>query len=384
MTRTDDPAIRLLRETLAARGQQAPAPVDLAGRARARASRAGRTRLAGLAAAAAVVVVMAGVSGLLLRRGVEGGGVRGGGVGAGTSQAPAVVPQGWKLVSSLGLQLAVPDSWRVAGGVSDCTVPRPAQPEGVVVRGGAGDARECLVELPATVPVVTILSPSTLSSPIGGARPGSSPLANPLTGVAATLTQSSQPDGTIGLDLVLDGKDVAVLLRGPDRALLSRIAATVQPVATDGAGCPAVQAAPPAWDRPDRGAVPAVSVAGAVGVSVCAYSRLDGGTAPRLAASTRLDGQAATVLLDAVRAAPAGRNPDAAAAGCADGAAEVSSLDLLLARAGSSTERVRVHYSGCRNRYLATETGQSRVTLALLQAAYGPLGMGFGVSSPLS
>ncbi len=373
---TDDPAVRLLRETLAAHELEAPTPADLAGAARLRAARAGRTRLAGLAAAAAVVLVVAGVSGALLR---EGG--RGGGSGAGTSPA-AVVPPGWKQVSSLGVQFAVPDSWRVAGTVYDCGGSRPAWPQGVVVRGGGG-SRACLFTEPPTLTVVTILSPSTLNSPVGSARPGSSPVANPLAGVPASLTESAQPDGRVDLDLVLDGKDVAVLLRGPDRALLLRIAATVQPVATDSAGCSAVQADPPAWDRPARGEVPAVSVAGVVGVSVCAYSTLDGGTAPRLAASTRLDDTASTALLDALRAAPAGRNPDAAVTACVDVVPETSTVELLLTRANASIERVRVHYTGCRNRYLATETGQAQVTIPLLQAAYGPLGMGFGMSSPL-
>jgi hypothetical protein len=85
-------------------------------------------------------------------------------------------------------------------------------------------------------------------------------------------------------------------------------------------------------------------------------------------------------VLKALESASAGANPDADPADCSPSTPELSRLVLLLHRPGGSVDEVQVHHDGCRNRYVADVDGQSRVSLALLQAAYGALGMGFGTN----
>ena len=211
----------------------------------------------------------------------------------------------------------------------------------------------------------------------------SSPSGQPLNRLPASLTERMLADGRTEMVLSFEDRDTAVLVRGPDKSLVHTVVGTVQLADLDGAGCPAVSAGRPAWDRADRGDPIAVDIGDANAVSVCAYSSVPDGSPPRLAASAELSGSAAVPLLKALRAAPAGRNSDAAPSTCSSSGPVRSFLVLLARHQDGSVDQVRVHYDGCHDRYVVAATGQSRVSLALLQAAYDPLGIGFGVTGDL-
>ena len=228
---------------------------------------------------------------------------------------------------------------------------------------------------------ITELSTLRQQEPTGSATSGPSPSPQPLNRLPASFTERTLTDGRTELVVSFDDRDTAVVVRSPDKELVRRIFGTVWLADLDSAGCSAVLTGRPEWDRADRGAPGKVEVGDADAVSVCAYSA--GQATPRLAASTQLTGSLAAPLLQALRAAPAGHNPDADPATCSSSTPEQSFLVLLVRHRDGVVDEVRVHYDGCRNRYLASATGQSRVSLALLQASYNPLGVGFGVTADL-
>lgn len=384
-----DPAVELLREALAAREDQAPDPTDLATLARLRAGRARRHRWSGLAAAAALLLVAGVAAVVVVPRGGHGAVVTAGPTTATPhashgSGVPASAPNpprpGWKTVSSLGVELAVPKAWQVVGAIAGCG-PLPA----AVVERGGGLVAGCAYTEPRTLTVVRITGLSGLrqQEPTGSATSGPSVSPQPLNRLPASFTERTLTDGRTELVVSFVDRDTAVVVRGPDKDLVRRVFGTLQLADLDSAGCTAVLSDPPDWDRADRGTPTTVVVGDADVVSVCAYSSGSGEPAPRLAASVRLSGSDAAPVLDALRAAPAGRNPDADPATCSSSTPERSFLVLLVRHLDGALDQVRVHYDGCRNRYLADAGGQSRVSLALLQGAYSPLGMGFGVSSEL-
>jgi hypothetical protein len=249
------------------------------------------------------------------------GWVAGGGVAVGQpdgqlSEQPVaadVGPVGWMLVSSLGVQLAVPKGWPVVGAIAGCDPWPPA----IVERGGGG-VRGCGYTEPAGLTLVRIIRRDALADdPAAPVHKGVAATPQPLDRLPADLTVQPLADGRTQLTLTSDERDVAVVLRGPDVDLLQQVLATVEFVDVDAAGCPAVQASTPAWDRPGPAGDP-VDVEGADSVSVCAYYRARATPAPRLAASALLDIDGGATLLDAIRPlaqVPSRTSPSPAAPG---------------------------------------------------------------------
>src|SRR4051794_32377049 len=121
------------------------------------------------------------------------------------------VPPGWKAVSSLGLQFAVPGGWPVQGAL-DCG----PLPPFVVLRGG-GAANACgHVDNPTT---------TTVSVERG-------------TGPAGT---THLPDGRWQIRTSLQGSSAVLTATGPDAALLNKVVATARSVNVDLAGCQTLQ-----------------------------------------------------------------------------------------------------------------------------------------------
>lgn len=331
-----------------------------------------------LAGAVAVVLVVAGA--LLAVRAADGG-------SAATGPAAAEVvaaPPGKQLVSSLGVQLAVPERWEVVGAIAGCG----PLPDAAVVRGGGAVAGCGYVE-PAGFTLVEIGTPASITevlaadwNPGGPPAPGAEPSSSPVESLGMLRTRTALADGRTQLLLTSSERDVAVLLRGPDEAALLDIVDTIRLVDVDAAGCPSVLPVSPSWDRPDRRqGVPGVEAGSVSRVSVCAYSTF-GGDRQRLAASTLLDGAAADDLAGVLDAAPAGALPAPPETDCLRDDTEEESVLLLLERAAGTTP-VRVHHSGCRVRWVAAPGGVSQPTMALVGAAYEPLRMGWSVTGGL-
>jgi len=100
-----------------------------------------------------------------------------------------------------------------------------------------------------------------------------------------------------------------------------------------------------------------------------------------LGASASLTGaqaRAVVAALAAARPGPVPDNPQACTAG-----PEESPVWLHLHYQDRSQQTLRVRFGGCQARWVAGSTGVSQVTVALLQAAIGPLHSGFGFEADL-
>ena len=129
----------------------------------------------------------------------------------------------------------------------------------------------------------------------------------------------------------------------------------------------------PAWDRPAPR--PAVRPGRPTSITVCLY---EGST---IGASARLVGRPAAQLAANIAAAKAGPVPDQPRR-CVT-LPEEDPVWLHLHYANGPDQDVRIHFDGCTNRYVASATGQSQVTVAVLQAALTPLRTGYAYDASL-
>jgi hypothetical protein len=353
----------LLRETLAEHADRAPATEDLATAAR---TLAGSRRWRRHTVAAVVACVVAGLlaSGIVIvardalgRQPVS---------GWTTTQAPA----GWVPVSSLGVELSVPANWPV-NGFSGCGVEPPFR-----VERHRGAVAGCGHVASPTSTVVAIersdAPPGQDAEPV--ATKGSTATQQvSLAGAPAVLATSHLADGRTEMVLTVPAINVRVYAAGPDADLLGRVLHTTRVVDVDSAGCPRDLPESPSWDQPT--VRPAVRPGTPESVTVCAYE----GTT--LGASARLAGPQSAALVAALAAAKAGPVPDRPKNCVAE--PESDPLWLHLHYTDGPDQNMRIHYDGCRNRYVASASGQSQVTVAVLAAALNPLHTGYGFDTSL-
>lgn len=337
---TDADVTRLLRETLQERAAAVDAvagPLELQG-GRGTATRPGRRTGGVLSGVAAVLVVVLAVGAVAAWRSAQ--------RPAQPRPEPAAsVPSDWKPVSSLGVELRVPPTWRVAGGDTRC--------------------------LPGADGVPVVSRPVGATSVMGCARPDPS----------GTLVEFRSANGSEGAPrrVLLPGgrteivwfspdRRTAVVATGRDGDLLQRVVDTAHPVQVDSFGC-ATDGARPGWDRP-RLALPRVRLDGVTDIVACAYARDSGGY--RFVASSRFTADQRIGLLRAVLRAPAGAAPDATGDCPRDDPEQEYVLLRVTDQAGTFV--LAVHYRGCRDRYLAGATSQSAMTAPLVTA----VGQGLG------
>ena len=351
----------LLRETLAEREVLAP-PAD--GLADAAIARARSRRLRRHTLGAVIACVVAG----LLAAGLVAVARQALGQKQSAGWSTIAVPGGWRVVSSRGLQVAVPADWPINADLS-CG-PQPAfsltrdpgaQP---VCRAAKPDAR-------ATQVTIEPASDYAERDDALKGRPTSTRQVS-LAGAPAILFQGSYADGRTALVLTVPGIDVQVAASGPDADVLERVLQTTRVVEVDDVGCSRDLPVRPAWDRPRPG--PAVHPGAPTSVGVCLYE----GTV--LGASARLSGSQATALVTAMTASRPGPDPDNARL-CAAGLPESTPLWLHLHYLDGTQQDVRVRFSGCVSRWMASPTGVSRVSIAVLRAAIDPLHVAF-VAAP--
>ncbi len=341
----------LVRETLADREVLAP-PVG--GLAEAAIASARRRRLRRHTLGAVVACVVAG----LLSTGLVAVARHALGRSPTVGWSTTSVPTGWQVVSSRGLQVAVPADWPVNADTGCARAP-------FSITRDPGTVLDCEVapRRPGTeVTIQPALAYAERDDALKG-RPTSTEQVS-LAGAPAILFRGSYPDGRAALVLTVPGIDVQVAAIGPDPALLERVLQTTRVVEVDDVGCSRDLLSRPAWDRPRPG--PAIRPGSPTSVSVCLYE----GTV--LGASTRLTGRQASAVVAAMSAARAGPVPDDPRS-CVAGLSESSPMWLQLRYADGSEQDVRVRFSGCRARWMASPTGVSQVSVALLRATLVPL-----------
>jgi hypothetical protein len=362
-SQTRDPEA-LLRETFSAHEHVADVPVAaLAGAARARADAQRRTRRRWVGTGALAATTALVVAGLMLPRSPF---LPSTATPVPSSPLRASVPAGWQVVSSLGVELAVPGEWKLNAD-DGCHDPV----DGTVTFGG-GPVAGCGRALMPRFTLVAIAAEVTDPRPQGATHDRGRPTR--ISGEAATLDRWTFSGGLTELQVVIPGGKVAVELRGTDEALLRRILATVRLVDVDSAGCHAVQPAKPSWDGSRSG--PAIPVGHPESIGVCLYRT------GRLAASKLLTGAEAARAAAALGRAAPGQVPDQPDSCLDEPEQETAWLylkDGSLERGGSVTP-VRVHYDNCRRRFAVSPGGVSQLTQAMLSTTVGRTGTGYSFS----
>jgi hypothetical protein len=222
-------------------------------------------------------------------------------------QRPApvpTVPAGYRIESSLGLQIAVPDAWQT----NDFGCGQDARP--TVVRG-QGIAPGCLTPTPDAKEFALIETsafapnPDALLAIVGANLNRIKQHHVTIGGVAAVGGNGPLGDGRFAGWILVPARHIIVIARTDSQATLASILASARLVSIDHFGCRT--AAPPAQRPAPAGGTTFVGPS-PTAVTVCYYAGADGGG--RLQASTQRTGSAAVSVATAFNAANDGSNPD--------------------------------------------------------------------------
>jgi hypothetical protein len=317
-------------DALRRRADAAPAAQGLARAARARLARRRRGQLAGVALGAAVAVA----GGLA----VAGGGpapspvpATGPATGPTSGSDDATVdelPAGWRWESYGGVEVGVPGDWADANGsqlIGQWCVDGQEPPDGFVGRPGGSTGVGC-PQRPG--PTLAVVGPYVDLAP----------------SIEGAADQPVAVDGGVATQVV-DGVRVSVQAPEP---LRERILATVRTVEVDVNGCATTD---PFSHEPLAPPSPASDVTGltsVTAVSACRYALdndwVDGQL--RLLSSERLEGAAASAVVEAIGNGADGGGPDTPHTCLPEGAWGDEGLVLLVEHDGG-TARVHVRYQGC-------------------------------------
>jgi hypothetical protein len=293
------------------------------------------------------------------------------------------VPAGWRLESSVGVQIAVPGDWTINDygcGMTD----RPT-----VVRGG--DSRPmCYTPEPPTKQIADIqLRVLTPNGYTIGALPLHSGLPErsvSIGGVPATRAEGRLEDGRYGGWIWVPSRTVAVVVTTLDAGTVRQILDSTDLVDVDHAGCATRRPAP----TPPTGATRATFVTpNPTEISICHYgpsplteTRLPDGI-PQLDASARITGDAALALAAVLNAAPAGPNPDAPAGRCQEDRAVLADAVLHLRIGDQSVGTVWITYSTCTQRGLYNGASRAHITHGLLRMIQSHVHAGYSLRADI-
>ncbi|WP_437498574.1 hypothetical protein [Sorangium sp. So ce1099] len=284
------------------------------------------------------------------------------------SPAPSATPPpagaaGWRIESSLGVQIEVPAGWAVND--YGCNMS-----QGPTVVRAQGAQRTCLTrETPAKQ--VAIIGPDAPDDAMKG--PGLTRRGVSLGGVSAERTEGRGADGRYLGWLRIPSQRVLVSVRAHDPEVARRILDSAQVVSVDHNGCPARR---PPGKRPQAthpGARSAMAPGNPSSISICYY----GTAADALLTSARLSGQEAAALAAALSSAAPGPNPDADPKECLHPPAPPPADAVLLVEDAAGRGAVHVAFSGCTGRGLDNGALRAHVNVPLIKLVMTPLGTGF-------
>jgi hypothetical protein len=359
----------LLRGTLGDRARPVTVPADLLTTTRRRITRRRRTRtLAKVSAMACAITVAALAVTTLDSTGRHFAAVR---------PAPVVVPAGWRLDSTLGVEVTVPAGWIDRDGGCPSA-------EGNVMRGGGFGAlaAQCAsgsaAESKSSVARIVGLFPqmSYMLQQVGVNLPPGHPAT--IAGLPAAAGEGRTPDGRFTGWVKIPARGVLLTVQTPDPAVGRRVLRSLHPVDIDFNGCPtrrtAVRLAAPTSSR----FVPSDTVT----ISACFYGdyQSDAATA-RLLASARLTGPAARSIAAAVNTpgplpAPAPR--------CAMEEPQRPDLILLFHGRNGHTETITTTANDCTG--LSLDNGQrtNKIPRSLAKQLLQPLHTHYGPDPELT
>lgn len=285
------------------------------------------------------------------------------------AETGATPDPGWRLESSLGLQISVPAHWAV----NDYGCNMSQQP--TVVRG-QGAQRSCL----------TPETPEKQLAWLGkdGGLPlenqlGASARAVTLDGVAGERVEGRASDGRFVGWLRLPARQQLLVVKVLDEALLRRILDSAKLVPVDHNGCTERRPSAPK-DRPAHSAA-ALPLAPEKpsSVAICYY----GSDGDQLLSSARLVGDPARDVAARLNRSAPGPNPDTDPKQCLHPPAPLPADAVLLIGDAQGSTTMHVSFSGCTGRRLDNGVRQAQVSASLLKAILTPLHTGYGFNGEL-
>jgi len=311
-----------------------------------------------------LLLVGAVVLALLLAAGIAVLVLRSGGDSANEAAVPRATPAvpngrtaapGWRLESSLGMEIEVPDDWAT----NDIRCNQTGAPS--VVRGQNVEPA-CLTPEPVTKSVAEILTA------VNELTPGLPRHAVTVDGVVLQRAEGRLADGRYAGSLTApDGR--ALDVRTTDQALTKRILDSLHLVEVDHLGCATQRPA----GRPTAPSGSKFVPAQPTEIDVCFY---DDGNTGRLSTSGALVGPDAVSLATALNAARAGLNKDTPD-NCAPEVASSPTNAVLLIRTPEGVRQVFATFTGCLHRGLDNGARYAQLSVDLLQQFMAPLKAGY-------
>ncbi|MBN1172698.1 MAG: hypothetical protein JXA67_11040 [Micromonosporaceae bacterium] len=288
----------------------------------------------------------------------------GGGRLSSGAQPEVPVADGWRLESSLGIEIAVPASW----GINDygCNMTEKSS----VVRGSSA-ALLCFTQEPAGKEIAEIRALSGVPEPTPPAETVR------IGGVVALRSEGRLDDGRFTGRVTVPDRDVVVLVRARSDHTVQSVLDSVRLVDVDHVGCE--------LRRPDAvvpGRAAAVLVTPEpVAAGVCYYGgpRSDG----RLHASIELPQQAARDLAAAMNAAQTGVNPDVSSDQCVQTSPKAVDAVLRFRGQDEVVETVAATFSSCEDRGFDNGVRSVPVTRSLIDMFMAPLRVGYALGGDL-
>jgi hypothetical protein len=271
---------------------------------------------------------------------------------AGPDGAP---PAGWRLESSLGVEILVPQAW----GVNDIGCGMTGKP--TVVRG-QGVVMACLTPESPTKEVAII---RPLDAPLTGLaeRPVS------LGDVPAGRAAGRSEDGRYAGWVAVPSKDVAVQVWTRSETTTRAILDSVRLVETDHVGCDVHR---PVYARRAGGSDGPFVPPDPTSIGICYYGMHDS-ESDLLEASARLTGMDARRLAAALNTARPGGNPDRPADQCVAPGPPVADAVLLIGVEARRVASVWVTFSNCSGRGADNGVRRVQVTQSMIALLTDPL-----------
>ncbi|MGK3987713.1 hypothetical protein WME99_32025 [Sorangium sp. So ce136] len=283
---------------------------------------------------------------------------------------PPAGAAGWRIESSLGVQIEVPAGWAVND--YGCNMS-----QGPTVVRAQGMQRLCLTaETPEKqVAIIGPDAPDDAMKAPGLTRRGVS-----LGGVSAERTEGRGADGRHLGWLRIPSQRVLISVRAHDPEIARRILDSAQLVSVDHNGCPARR---PPGKRPQAthpGARSTMAPGSPSSISICYY----GTDADALLTSARLSGQEAAALAAALSSTAPGPNPDADPKECLLPPTPPPADAVLLVEDAAGRGAIHVAFSGCTGRGLDNGALRAHVNVPLIKLVMTPLGTGYTFNGDLA
>jgi hypothetical protein len=293
------------------------------------------------------------------------------------------VPAGWRVESSVGVEVAVPADWVVNDYGCGMTG------RSTIVRHGGESPLACLTPEPPTKQVAQIERRVMSQHGYSGRDPypGLAERSVVIDGVPGTRAEGTLDDGRHAGWIWFPTREIAVLVKTRDPVTTRQILDSVRlVVGVDGAGCETRRPAP---TPPPRGTGSTFVTSVPTAISICHYgSRPWGSGMPAdldeaVEASVKITGDDARQLATLLNAAPAGANLDALADECRENLPVVADVVLHLWVGDTVVDSVWIAYASCTQRGLYNGASRAQMSHSILRLIARAVHAGYHVKADI-